>query len=1045
MIRRTTKIVLEVLGITVAGIAVLLGLAAWRLSSGPINLDFLTPYLEEGLISPKGEFAFDVGSVVVRWGGWQDPLSLLADDVDILRADGALLARVPAMDLDLSMKALVRGRIAPVSVRFIGPSIKVVRREDGSLALGLGADGEGAAIGGFSEFLVGLSSTPNQETDSGYLSELHILNGDIDIEDRRNDLAWSVPAVNVSMQRDRLGLRVDLGFHINLDERTTTVNASGIYNRDLESIALGLSFSDFSPASLVEKFPELAILQEAQLTLGGTLSVALDTRGRLSEVGFDIESGPGFLLLTEWFPNGIVLDGFRMAGRLTDEFDDLAISEFVLESGELRVSAAGTVDGLRASPLFDVGVAVRNLRLDDFSYYWPEGVAEDPREWITENLSGGVISQAQVNVTGAADSRRFEIVVVEDLIGDAVFENATVQYLPPMPSVVGVNGVAQFALDRIVIDIDGGEAAGLQVDRGHVEIFDFENLPEKIEIDADISGPTQDALRLINNAPLNYADKMDLVPQNIRGRAAVNLKLRFPLLEDLQVEEIEPDVRAVLTNLQWQDAFRDLDVEKGRIELSVDGTKMVADATVDIYGESGTVNWTERFEDGAERPTELQFAGILNDRARADLGLDIGFPIQGPAEAELNYVALADRRETISGTIDFAPATIDIPELRWFKPAGDAAQVRLSAHFQNGRISEIRPLVVTSSDLAANLQIMFSPVDESLQNAIVNHFSFIKMDLTGRLDFENGVPARVALAGKSLDASLLYDVGNEGDDDSDGPSFEFLADIERVFVTQDGEIFLDDVSTSGRLRDGKVVDLDLKARLDAENTEISANISEDDGGRTISAESNNAGAVLRAIGIVDTFEGGTMAIRGRFDDSQSPPPLKANVEIRDYRIVRAPTLAGILTAASFVGLVDMLSGNGISFDNFDARVTMTGDEIDIQSMRAAGPGLGITGEGTYNTESEHIDLTGTIVPAYFVNSLLGNIPVVGDLLVGEKGSGVFAVSYAVRGERSNPDVSVNPLTALLPGVLRNIFDVPDGDIRIEDPVYPYDRELIRGK
>jgi hypothetical protein len=66
-------------------------------------------------------------------------------------------------------------------------------------------------------------------------------------------------------------------------------------------------------------------------------------------------------------------------------------------------------------------------------------------------------------------------------------------------------------------------------------------------------------------------------------------------------------------------------------------------------------------------------------------------------------------------------------------------------------------------------------------------------------------------------------------------------------------------------------------------------------------------------------------------------------------------------------------------------------------------------------------MQGTIVPAYFFNSLLGNIPLVGKLFSPERGGGVFAASYAVRGRLDDPDVSVNPLAALTPGFLRGLF------------------------
>jgi len=56
-----------------------------------------------------------------------------------------------------------------------------------------------------------------------------------------------------------------------------------------------------------------------------------------------------------------------------------------------------------------------------------------------------------------------------------------------------------------------------------------------------------------------------------------------------------------------------------------------------------------------------------------------------------------------------------------------------------------------------------------------------------------------------------------------------------------------------------------------------------------------------------------------------------------------------------------------------------------------------------------------------INSLLGQIPILGTILTGEKGGGIFAASYKVRGPVEKPEMSVNPLSALAPGFLRNLL------------------------
>ena len=83
----------------------------------------------------------------------------------------------------------------------------------------------------------------------------------------------------------------------------------------------------------------------------------------------------------------------------------------------------------------------------------------------------------------------------------------------------------------------------------------------------------------------------------------------------------------------------------------------------------------------------------------------------------------------------------------------------------------------------------------------------------------------------------------------------------------------------------------------------------------------------------------------------------------------------------------------------------------------------MTGAGEVSFEDKVLELDGVLVPAYSANSLLGDIPLIGDIFVGKKGEGIFALSYTVVGPFEKTQITVNPLSALTPGFLRGIFRV----------------------
>jgi len=159
----------------------------------------------------------------------------------------------------------------------------------------------------------------------------------------------------------------------------------------------------------------------------------------------------------------------------------------------------------------------------------------------------------------------------------------------------------------------------------------------------------------------------------------------------------------------------------------------------------------------------------------------------------------------------------------------------------------------------------------------------------------------------------------------------------------------------------------------------------------------------------------------------------------------APFLTQILSLASLRGLADTLSGEGVMFSKIDLPLKISGGRYIIEGAKAQGPALGLTASGFIDSKSTDIEIDGVLVPSFGMNSALGGIPILGDLVVGRDGEGVFSLTYGVRGKLEKASVSVNPLSALAPGVIRRIFENPS-DTKIPEatpraPDAPLPKEL----
>ena len=191
--------------------------------------------------------------------------------------------------------------------------------------------------------------------------------------------------------------------------------------------------------------------------------------------------------------------------------------------------------------------------------------------------------------------------------------------------------------------------------------------------------------------------------------------------------------------------------------------------------------------------------------------------------------------------------------------------------------------------------------------------------------------------------------------------------------------------------------------------------------RKVTLTSEDAGRFLRAVDMYDNLLGGRMTIEGTVDESDVSQPFTGKASIDEFRVVNAPIAARVLSAASLTGLGDVLQGNGISFNALNGDFTYVNDVLSLSKVAANGAAVGVTANGSIDLAKSEIRLAGSIVPVYALNSALGAIPLLGDILVGEEGGGIFAPTYTIEGDLDEPSITVNPLSTFVPGVFRNLI------------------------
>lgn len=111
-----------------------------------------------------------------------------------------------------------------------------------------------------------------------------------------------------------------------------------------------------------------------------------------------------------------------------------------------------------------------------------------------------------------------------------------------------------------------------------------------------------------------------------------------------------------------------------------------------------------------------------------------------------------------------------------------------------------------------------------------------------------------------------------------------------------------------------------------------------------------------------------------------------------------------------------------SFDTLDISFSRDGDLMTISRGALRGNALGGTVSGTVDLDQQTLNLTGTFVPIYAINNFFAKIPLLGFALGGNSGEGLIGVTYRLSGSVSDPDLSVNPISAIAPGIFRKMFE-----------------------
>jgi len=800
-----------------------------------------------------------------------------------------------------------------------------------------------------------------------------------------------------------------------------------------------LRVSGFQPSSVAALAPALAPLAAADLPLSGEVDLTVDPALRPTAVRAALTAGSGHVVHPALFDAPLAVAGAELRVRGDRAAGRLDVERFTLSLGtvpsgpRIEGKAAATETAGRLS--LDASVTARAVPMDDLHLYWPKTLSRNARAWVTTNVKHGVATEATAEVALSLPLDQPDAVDLARFQARILGENGTIRYFHDLSPVTGAGFEATSDGKTFTVLTKGGRIGDIEVGDGKAVIAGLDIGKETMDIRVPVQGPVRSILTLLDTPPLGYPTKLELDPKRTQGMAEASLHFSFPLLADLKVEELNLDVTGKMRGVGVEKVAAGMNATDGELSLALDLKSMTIKGTTRLDGIPVGIDWKESFESTAKGPrTRIAVKGdVTADDLRAH-GVDLEDRVTGPMGADILFTVDRRHKLALGATMNLEKTRLSIAELGWEKPPGKPGTGKLTLEFDKDRPTRISGLTVDAGGLRMQANLELADGGRRVARVVVPSLKVgptdLRADVVVRPKTASGAPGGYVgtIAGESLDARKLVGKPDPSKPETgDGRKTPLDLDLKLNSVVFGEGRRLRQVAGTVR-RDATAWTLiDVTGRSGASAGVAMTYKPGAEGVYDLAIRADDLGETLKAMDLNDRMQGGKLRLTGRTMSPRADAAIEGKAEILDYTLIDVPVLARLLNAISPSGFAELLGGGkGVNFGRMSAEFRKEGRLLTLKDLRTSGSALGLTLEGEVDIDTETANLRGTIVPIYGLNRLIGQIPLLGDVLSGGEGQGIFSATWRVRGPLADPDVSVNPLAVLAPGFLRNLFFLGEG-------------------
>ncbi len=709
---------------------------------------------------------------------------------------------------------------------------------------------------------------------------------------------------------------------------------------------------------------------------------------------------------------------------------DMVISSqsgFVGGSVTVKFGVPKTEGMVSDSPEVSLGLFTQNVAANTIRALWPFWMAPDGRNWVYNNLFGGTITNGSLAVFLPAGRLPFypeDHVTLNESELKIRFDidNARVSIagdIPPMRDTV-----AHFEMmgDRIQAAIKKGTAyfpSGRTIDvaDGSFIVDKLSQSPVVARTEFKLSGDASALLELTTYRPISSLKDTGFRPEDFSGQAEVGLKARFALKE---APGARPPEWTALLKLSDVAVSKPLGGHKisnidGEMKINPLSAKLEADAKVE--GVPLHFSLVEPLNKASRQKRQRVVTASLEAKQLEKLVPGVSDLATGPLT--LKTELRDDGSQAVSAGL--AKAKIVVPWAGWEKGAGVPATVEFVTKKDGDHF------IISDFDFSGDGFGAKGNLQTDSQGVAMAEFSKVKLapadDIAVKV-LRSGGRYVITASGKSADArGLLTRLKSQGT--SEGGNIDFSVNAKISSILGFNNETLKNVDAAYSVKNGKPTAVKLTA-VTGNDQAVVAKLAQDTGiARSIDLTATDAGALSRFTGLYNNMRGGLLNVGMRY---LADGVWRGVVDVRDFQLVNEQRLQEIVSTRSGKdgkSLNDAVKKNiDVSSQKFSrgyGRILIDGETVRIENGVVRGEQVGATFQGVLRDGNGQMNMTGTFMPAYGLNRLFAELPIVGLFLGNGRDRGLIGITFRLSGSLEQPGLQINPLSLIAPGVFRSIF------------------------